>query len=236
MLKKIQDGRTDLVFDYLLAGHPATAQDEHGVSLIRHCAYYGDVSAVKFLVQQGAALADLGHNYDLNGAAFHGHWRLCQYLIEQGADVNAVLQGSGESPLHASISAANRSSSHIIVKLLLAHGADPNAATIPGKDTGSFMRDVRTRGETPLHRAAAFSSAQTISLLLEAGADKSRKDANGDSPISWASWHLRPGSILALLAYGEHRIHPLHVERMQSDHGFGGASGMQMNLLGSLHL
>lgn len=236
MLNKIQDGRTDLVFEYLQAGHAATAKDEHGVSLMRHCAYYGDVSAIKFLIQQGAALAELGHNYDLNGAAFHGHWRLCQYLIEQGADVNAVLEESGESPLHASISAANRVSSHLIVKLLLAKGAAPNLATIPGKETGSFMRDVRTRGETPLHRAAAFASEETIALLLEAGADKGRKDANGDSPITWASWHLRPGSVLALLAYGEHRIHPLHVERMQSDHGFGGASGMQMNLLGSLHL
>ena len=66
--------------------------------------------------------------------------------------------------------------------------------------------------------------------------EQAHKDSNGDSPISWASWHLRPGSILALLAYGEHRIHPLHVKRMQSDHGFGGASGMQMNLLGNLHL
>ncbi|MBX2873561.1 MAG: ankyrin repeat domain-containing protein [Saprospiraceae bacterium] len=236
MLQKIQDGRTDLVFDYLRAGHPATATDEHGVSLIKHCAYYGDVSAVKYLVQQGAKLSELGRNYNLNGAAFHGHWQLCQYLIEQGADVNAALEGSGETPLHASISAANRASSPVIVKLLLANGAKPNVATVPGQETGSFMRDVRTRGETPLHRAAAFASAETITLLLEAGADKSRQDTNGDSPISWASWHLRPGSILALLAYGEHRIHPLHVERMQSDHGFGGASGMQMNLLGNLHL
>ena len=236
MLKKIQDGRTDLVFDYLEAGNPATAQDKSGRSLLSYCAYYGDVSAIKYLIQHGAKLTDLGHNYNLNGAAFHGHWQLCQYLIEQGADVNAVLQNTGETPLHASISAANRAASHLVVKLLLGYGADPNTATIPGKETGSFMRDVRTRGETPLHRAAAFASAETISLLLEAGADKSLKDANGDSPISWASWHLRPGRILALLAYGEHRIHPLHVERMQSDHGFGGASGMQMNLLGSLHL
>lgn len=236
MLKKIQDGRTDLVFDYLEAGHPATAQDQQGVSLIKHCAYYGDVSAIKYLVHQGATLADLGRNYDLNGAAFHGHWRLCQYLIEQGADVNAILEDTGESPLHASISASNRAAAHLIVKLLLANGANPNAATIPGRETGSFMRDVRTRGETPLHRAAAFSGTETIALLLEAGADKSRKDANGDSAITWASWHLRPGSVLALLAYGDHRIHPLHVERMQSDHGFGGASGMEINLLGKPHL
>ncbi|NRB48806.1 MAG: ankyrin repeat domain-containing protein [Saprospiraceae bacterium] len=236
MLKKIQDGRTDLIFEYLQAGHPATSKDEHGVSLIKHCAYYGDVSAIKFLVQQGAKLSDLGPNFDLIGAAFHGHWRLCQYLVEQGAEVNTVRSETGESPLHASLSAANRAATQLIVKLFLAKGADPNCTTLAGKETGSFMRDVRTRGETPLHRAAAFASAETIALLLDAGADKSTEDAHGDSPIAWASWHLRPGRILALLAYGEHQIHPLHVERMQSDHGFGGASGMQMNLLGTLHL
>jgi hypothetical protein len=41
------------------------------------------------------------------------------------------------------------------VKLLVDHGADPNARTIPGVPSLAFWRDVRTRGETPLHRAAA---------------------------------------------------------------------------------
>lgn len=26
----------------------------------------------------------------LSGAAFHGHWRLCEFLVESGADVNAA--------------------------------------------------------------------------------------------------------------------------------------------------
>jgi len=47
--------------------------------------YYGDVSAMRFLLARGASLDSLGPNLDLNGACFHGHWRLCQLLIEQGA-------------------------------------------------------------------------------------------------------------------------------------------------------
>ena len=50
MLEKIADGRTDLVFDYLAEGHAADSRDANGVSLIRWCAYYGDVSAIKFLL------------------------------------------------------------------------------------------------------------------------------------------------------------------------------------------
>ena len=49
MLERIADGRTDLVFDYLAQGHAADAVDGGGVSLIKWCAYYGDVSAIHFL-------------------------------------------------------------------------------------------------------------------------------------------------------------------------------------------
>jgi ankyrin repeat protein len=72
------------------------------------------------------------------------------------------------------------------------------------------MRDCRTRGETPLHRAAAFGSAETIQLLLDAGADLQAQDARGDTPLGWASWYLRPDPILRLLCFGSHRISPAH--------------------------
>jgi len=70
------------------------------------------------------------------------------------------------------------------------------------------MRDVRTRGETPLHRAAAFASEDTIQLLLDAGAKIDAKDMHGDSPLTWASWYLRPDSILRKLLYDGFSIHP----------------------------
>jgi ankyrin repeat protein len=70
------------------------------------------------------------------------------------------------------------------------------------------MRDVRTRGETPLHRAAAYGEAAAIELLIAAGAKKDVKDGNGDTPLSWASWARRSPEVLRLLCYGPHRIHP----------------------------
>jgi ankyrin repeat protein len=208
LLGKIAAGRTDLVFDYVAKGHAATSADESGVSLIKRCAYYGDVSAIRFLLANGESLQSLGDNLDLNGAAFHGHWRVCQFLIEQGADVNKPLPETGETPLHAALCTTERLAHDIVVKVLLAHGADPNRATTPSVETGCFMRDCRTKGETPLHRAAAFGSEETIEMLLKAGAVIDAKDMNGDSPLSWASWHLRPDSILRKLCYGEFKIHP----------------------------
>jgi ankyrin repeat protein len=93
-----------------------------------------------------------------------------------------------------------------VLKVLLAAGADPNVATLDGANTDGFMRDARTKGETPLHRAAAFGTEETIRLLLEHGAKIDARDANGDSPLSWGSWYLRPDSILRMLCFGDFRI------------------------------
>src|SRR5271165_4820061 len=222
MIDRIADGRTDLVFEYVRVGHPASAADPNGTRLIEWCAYYGDVSAIKFLLSHGETLQPLGQDLGLNAAAFHGHWRLCQFLIESGADVNWADGNSGETPLHSALS-SHRAAQTEIVKVLLANGADANRVTKPNVETGAFMRDCRTKGETPLHRAAAFAGEETIQLLLDYGAKREATDANGDSPLGWASWYLRPDTILRKLCYGPFSIRP--------DRG-----GMDSNLLGEPHV
>src|SRR6185369_16173475 len=62
IIKQITDGRTDLVFDFLAAGHAATSTDEDGTRLVKWCAYYGDVSAIRFLLANGESLQSLGDN------------------------------------------------------------------------------------------------------------------------------------------------------------------------------
>ncbi|HVW87727.1 MAG TPA: ankyrin repeat domain-containing protein [Bryobacteraceae bacterium] len=222
MLDRIADGRTDLVFDYLAAGHPAGSRDSNGVSLLEWCAYYGDVSALRLLLSHGESLRSLGEDHGLINASFHGHWRLCQFLIESGADANYSMPDTGETPLHSALCTADSPAHGLIVKVLLAAGANPDSATKPGAETGCFMRDIRTRGETPLHRAAAFAGEETIQFLLDAGATIDARDCNGDSPLTWASWHLRPSSILRKLCYGKFRIRPDY-------------RGMDANLRGEPH-
>jgi uncharacterized protein len=205
VLGQIADGRTDLVFEYVAEGHAVTSADKDGVSLLQWCSYHGDVSAIKFLLAHGESLQSLGIYYGLNTAAFHGHARLCQYLIEQGADVNKPQSDTGESPLHAALCTTNRQAHDPVLKVLLANGANPNCATKPSVTTDHFMRDCRTKGEAPLHRAAAFGTEATIQMLLDAGARIDAKDMNGDSALTWASWYLRPRPILRKLCYGEFR-------------------------------
>jgi len=53
MLEQIADGRTDLVFEYVSGEHPSTSKTKDGTSLMQLCAYYGDVSAIRFLLANG---------------------------------------------------------------------------------------------------------------------------------------------------------------------------------------
>jgi len=208
MINRIANGRTDLVFDWISQGGSPSSTDEDGFSLLQWCSYYGDVSAIRFLLANGAELKSLGENLGLNGAAFHGHWRLCEFLLEQGADPNGPLDDTGETPLHSAISSSSRMAMPLVVNVLLKHRADPNRVTKPGVETGAFMRDCRTKGETPLHRAAAFGDEVTIQQLLDSGARREARDVLGDTPFSWRSWYGRPDSLLQLLCYGEFSIHP----------------------------
>jgi ankyrin repeat protein len=208
LLERIADGRTDLVWEWVAEGRPATATDAGGRRLVEWCAYYGDVSAVRFLLGRGESLSSLGPDLGLSGAAFHGHWRLCEFLLENGTEPNAADEGTGETALHSALCTPERRAHDLVVRVLLAHGADVHRATRPSVETGCFMRDCRTKGETPLHRAAAFGTEETIDLLVGAGARKDARDMNGDTPLGWASWYGRPDPILRRLLYGGHSIRP----------------------------
>lgn len=160
---------------------------------------------MKYLLARGESPASPGDLYHLSTAAFHGHSRLCQNLIEQGADVNQPAADTGESALHAALRTADHRNHDAVVRILLANGANPSATTKPSVPRDHFMRDCRTKGETPLHRAAAFGTEATIQMLLDVGARLDAKDMNGDSALGWASWYTRPRSIIRKLCYGPFR-------------------------------
>lgn len=205
LLKRIANGRTDLILDRLADGGSPDAQVD-GASLLQWAAYYGDVTMLRVLMERGLALSELGDDLGLNAAAFHGHWRLCQFLLEQGAPAHHADPDTGETALHSALCHDDRTGRDRVLEVLLEAGADVRAATRPGQPTGAFMRDARTRGETALHRAALVGTPETLQLLLDAGASVEARDAHGDTPLAWASWARRPAAVLRLLCYGEHKV------------------------------
>jgi ankyrin repeat protein len=195
-------GDLDRVRALVEAGGDVNATDEHGSGTL--LTFHADV--MEYLLSKGAdpnRQTNESGDPILSGVAYFNNVECVRLLLQAGADPNALVNGTGETALHGCIiglgNNVTASDRHAVVKLLIEHGADPNRRTIPGVGTSAFWRDVRTRGETPLHRAAAYASEETVKFLLDAGADKTIRDANGDSPQSWASWHWRPKPLIDLL-------------------------------------
>ncbi|MEX0886720.1 MAG: ankyrin repeat domain-containing protein [Phycisphaeraceae bacterium] len=135
--------------------------------------------------------------------AFEGRIEIVRLLLESGANPNLGRESTGETPLHHAVCGTIEIE---VVQALLQAGGDPNAMCRKGIPSDNFMRDVRVRGETPLHRAAAYAGKPVIQALLDAGASVEIQDANGDSALSWASLHRRDRDILKLLCFGNHHV------------------------------
>ena len=232
LLDRISRGRTDLVFELLKLPDWQAVLHEGQIKPMQWFVYFNDTTALKAVLNAGGDLSSIDLNVELGHASFFGHWKVVDFLIAQGADVKSARLPNGETPLHSALCKAGRPYFLYVLKLIVENGADVNAKTIPGEETGGFMRDVRTKGETPLHRAAAYGDEEMIQYLIDNGADKEARDAHGNSPISWASEHLRPGSILHLLSFEGQFVGEGSRTMITSDHGCGWGNGMERKFVG----
>ena len=111
----------------------------------------------------------------LHLAAFFGQEDAAKILVERGAEVSLVARNANihVTPLHSAAAGSHPG----IVKLLLEHGADPNAS-----QDGGF---------TPLHSAAANDDRESVEALLEAGADPGVANDEGKMPAELAGDNTR---------------------------------------------
>jgi hypothetical protein len=96
---------------------------------------------------------------DVHALARGGHLHRLRAMLEGDPSAAKAKDAKGETPLHH----AARHGDLEVLKLLLAHGADPNART--------------PVGATPLHVARAFGEERAAKLLVTAGA---KSEAPGD--------------------------------------------------------
>ncbi|WP_261362719.1 ankyrin repeat domain-containing protein [Rubinisphaera margarita] len=187
-------GDLDTVRRLIESGVDPNSVDEHGMGPL--LTFHPEVT--RYLLEHGAD-PDQQRNENITPviAAVCGNIECVRLMLEAGANVNRASDHNGETVLHFVASSDDVAA----VQMLLDYGANPNQRTKPGMRTYALWRDARVRGETPLHRAAAWGSPDVIQLLLDAGADPTLRDANKDTPLSWASWYRREKSVIDQLSY-----------------------------------
>lgn len=173
------------------------AKADNGLSTVLVAAYYNEPNIAQLLVQRGAAVTifeaatvgaldrvkawltkqpNLLNAYAPDGfqpiglAAFFGHTDIVEYLIEQGAEIDAPSQNNMRvRPLHSAV--ANKRVD--IVKLLIDHGADVNS--------------TQADDFTPLHEAAQNGLLDVAQWLIERGAHVNpRLSSNNKTPLTLA--------------------------------------------------
>ena len=197
LLESIQKGNLSRI-NQLLETNPALAnsKDKNGVSVVLLAFYNGhqdialaiaakkpvlDVFEASVLgkAEQVRNLIDRDpstvNSYSPDGftpialAAYLGQKEVTEYLLEKGADVNAVARNAtGFTALTGAIA-----NNHVeISKILVKKGADVNHRY--------------EGGASPLMEASMNGNLELVRFLLESGADPNAKTGDGKTPLSFA--------------------------------------------------
>ena len=164
----------------------------------------GDIHLIRELIESGRARAtdrDEQNITPLHWAAINAQVPACRYLLEQGAEVDALGGDLVATPMQW----AARNGYLYAIQVLIAHGADPNIRDTQGYNTlhlvthsSSIMPllyllhqpisvDERdSAGHTALMWAAYQGDALSVEILLKHGANPNSRDDSGLSPLHWA--------------------------------------------------
>jgi ankyrin repeat protein len=103
--------------------------------------------------------------FPLGLAAFFGHRPIVEFLLKNGAEVNAAARNAQKvMALHGAVARRDVE----IAKMLLERGAEANAK--------------QQRGFVPLHDAAANGNLALVQLLVKHGAHVDAKAHDGKTP------------------------------------------------------
>ncbi len=160
LINATRAGDTQAVDDLIAKGVDLNAATGDGMTALHWAAQKDLREIVESLLAAGAAVdptTRIGNYTPLHIASDHANGDAVELLLKAGANVNATTSNSLVTALHLAAQTVGGAES---VDWLLQHGADPNARE-------------GAAGQTPLMFAAAENRVESISLLLEAGADPS---------------------------------------------------------------
>ena len=163
---------------------PSVAEIEQGGSTpLLFSARHGHIESARLLLAAGARVNEAAADGStaLVIATHSGHRIFTSFLLENGADPNA--DGAGYSPLHAAVLRGDPS----LVKVLLAHGANPDARVVHGTVVTRYSQDFMLPdafiGATPLWLAAKFLEVDIMKMLAASGGDVAIPINDGTTPV-----------------------------------------------------
>jgi ankyrin repeat protein len=160
----------------------AKARREHCDATPLHAAR-GNVDAARLLIEFGAQVnavdSEKQRLMPLHGRAEHGDVEMVDLLLRHGADVHAT--SCMGTPLHCAVGGFQHAPPlrwREVAEQLLAAGADINAGS-PATGDPNW---------TPLHHAAWRKHRVAVAWLLEHGADLTRVNKYGSTPLGTARY------------------------------------------------
>ncbi len=176
-----------------------------GMTALLFAARQNDLKSASLLIGAGADVKESAQDgtSPILVAILNGHYALANFLLEKGADPNAV-DGKGRAALYAAVDMRNLEWSTRpapperdtmteldLIKSLIAHGANPNARLakkIPLRGQPSFDgRWANMIGATPFWRAAQSDDVTVMRLLVEKGADPLLATTDHTTPLMVAA-------------------------------------------------
>ncbi|QEF99032.1 Ankyrin repeats (3 copies) [Stieleria maiorica] len=189
------DGDLDTVRRLVESGVDVNATESHGSGTLLN--FHPHIT--EYLLAMGADPNRQANEHGasvLAGLCYVNQVECARLLLQHGAVPDRGRDETLETPLHHGLAG---DAGVELVELLIRHGADLNAVTKPGIVSCNFYGQTPTRGETPLHRAAAYASMEIVQRLVDAGGDREIADSDGYLPYHWAGWHRRSKELVLLL-------------------------------------
>ncbi|CAM6101908.1 unnamed protein product [Calypogeia fissa] len=163
-----KQGNLQLLEAQLSQGKDPDAVDENGRTALHEAASRGFEDCVRILLEYAAApnLQDNEGNLPLAEAVLNGHSSTADILWDNGGRI------SPDSNIGTLFSLATQEANKSVVKEFIRFGVDVNI--------------VNLEGHTALHIAVAQNSLSMATFLLSEGADASKPDYNGVTPLDLA--------------------------------------------------
>lgn len=128
------------------------------------------VNFLKEIFSQHQTLIDLSHGDSLHTAVGCRNIEAVKMLLDQGMNINAESNDYFREP--ALVTASRRANTEEVLKLLIEKGAS--------------LSEQDREGNTALHQASFHGFFESVSALLNAGADQSMLNNKGKTPLEYA--------------------------------------------------